>query len=96
MNDVTVEGQRLITAWLVSQDRERSASVAAADAHQTRLAAEKDLAAWLLPDDYVAGESFCVWHGGSLIKVNTVSGGSPTVEMRKGSSRMRSVPKDSK
>lgn len=69
MNDVTSEGQRLITNWLRAVEEHKCRQQSVTDAHRDVEETEASLAKWLAPPDAKPGEKIAVWFGDSLIQV---------------------------
>ena len=82
---VTYDGERLIKRWMETKRLSEIALKEAAQRNKDLVEAERQLGAWLTPDDAREDEKFCVWYGDSLIaaKVYRVNGPSLySVEIR--------------
>ncbi|MCK5608221.1 hypothetical protein KAR91_40440 [Candidatus Pacearchaeota archaeon] len=78
---VTREGEDLIKRWKSATEQMRDLKRQITKAETELLNSEIHLAKWLLPDDAMTDEKFCVWYGDSLIAARQ-SDGRSTVELR--------------
>jgi hypothetical protein len=69
VNDVTSEGNRLISQWLRCIDDHRRKQQAMWDAQKDVNESEAALIKWLAPPHAKPGEKIAVWFGDSLIQV---------------------------
>jgi len=68
-SQVTQKGRRLIDNWFAAQKRCEAARLEVTRAELDFSNCSEELSKWLKPDDAKSGETFCVWHGDSLIQV---------------------------
>ena len=71
--DVTHEGERLIKAWLKSEEVLARAQSAVNGAACDLSMSARALGRWMCPGDAKAHETFCIWYGDSLIQVTVVT-----------------------
>ena len=71
--NVTDECERLIKAWRDTIDLTSSLRNELNRAETDRRNAAVALGRWLTPGDAKAGETFCVWHGDSLISAEVIT-----------------------
>lgn len=84
--DITSEGKRLIERWQRAEAEVKAKKAQLNSAECERSNAKNTLAKWLIPPDARTGEIFCVWHGDSLISVDTgalhVGSNDPVITVR--------------
>ena len=80
---MTVEGAALIDRWqrAVSQQAEARSAETRASCELSN--ATNALGEWLTPNDAKEGETFCVWHGDSLIAAESLGNHDFAITVRK-------------
>jgi hypothetical protein len=73
MNELTGEGERLVSNYLAAQENLERAKSGVVGAECALDNAETNLAKWLMPTDMKPGEKIAVWRGDSLFQVELVS-----------------------
>jgi hypothetical protein len=79
----THEGERLIKDWQECVRNYADRKKDAERAHAELLVIEKNLANWLLPEDAMTLEKYCVWYGDSMIAAYRLADGTLKVGVRK-------------
>lgn len=88
-SDVTSQGQHLIGNWLAARRRKERAATEQENAAAELAEQTNALGRWMAPEDAQIGETFCVWHGDSLIAVRYTGADTYSVSVRKRGKSLR-------
>lgn len=86
MSDVTKQGQELIKEWISDVNTLKTSEQKIDNLRNHVSDSRNALGEWLCPGDAKVGESFCVWHGDSLIQATKREGGYMVVVRSRGKS----------